>query len=316
MRRMKQFLGMLTLVMLLAATFFTASANVELSDFSVELEEDHLLILWETASELDNLGFHLWRGQTNALVSATRLTSSLIPSAVGGQPVGASYEYPDETVQSGVIYFYWLEAIDVNGNSDFYGPENGTVGGGGGNILPTDTPAGTSAPTSTPAPTNSPPPTSQLPASPTPQPQVTNPPPATATRPPSPTLPPPATPQLPATITPANNPVLPSPTPNSSTETAPLATVFASPTANSLPTVSLQPAITNTQQPTASSQQSTPISIGANNTPQPTATFALGVETTPNQTTSPLVWVGLAGGLFFVAGGGIALYLLIKRQQA
>jgi hypothetical protein len=36
--------------------------------------------------------------------------------------VGASYEFVDESSAPGFAYSYWLEAIDVFGNSTEYGP--------------------------------------------------------------------------------------------------------------------------------------------------------------------------------------------------
>lgn len=123
------FIGLVCLGFVLAIfQTVTLFANAEISDFDVRAQSDHILVYWETASELDSLGFHIWRGETNVLNNASRITASIIPSQVGGQPIGAEYEYEDTTAERGIIYYYWLEAVDVNLSSDFYGPEKARLG--------------------------------------------------------------------------------------------------------------------------------------------------------------------------------------------
>jgi hypothetical protein len=39
-----------------------------------------------------------------------------------GSPVGAAYECVDETVENCLIYHYWLEATDVEGQVALHGP--------------------------------------------------------------------------------------------------------------------------------------------------------------------------------------------------
>ena len=77
---------------------------------------------WETASEIDNLGFNLYRSE-QAKGPKTKLNSSLIPSQVPpGSPFGAVYGYKDRNVQPGKIYFYWLEDVDIYGRTGLHGP--------------------------------------------------------------------------------------------------------------------------------------------------------------------------------------------------
>jgi uncharacterized repeat protein (TIGR01451 family) len=82
------------------------------------------LVEWVTAMELHNLGFNLYRTDSpNKLPGREqRLNDSLIPSQSPGSLMGAAYAYADEMAVAGVIYYYWLEAIDNKGVADLYGP--------------------------------------------------------------------------------------------------------------------------------------------------------------------------------------------------
>jgi len=62
---------------------------VELMSFEAVGLDGAVEVRWRTGSELDNLGFHLYRG-ASAGGPWTRLTSSLIPG-LGSSPVGQSY---------------------------------------------------------------------------------------------------------------------------------------------------------------------------------------------------------------------------------
>jgi hypothetical protein len=75
---------------------------------------------WVTASEVDNVGFHVHRTLNG---ESTRLTSSLIP-ATGGEGVSASYTFTDSTVDpaSTEVAEYYLEDVDIYGKSTFHGP--------------------------------------------------------------------------------------------------------------------------------------------------------------------------------------------------
>lgn len=68
---------------------------------------------WETAVELDFVGFHLWRSTEGQRQTATRLTSTLI--ARRGGSTGATYTFVDEQVTGGQTYTYWLEKVRGDG---------------------------------------------------------------------------------------------------------------------------------------------------------------------------------------------------------
>jgi hypothetical protein len=100
---------------------------VTLVGFWVETRGDALVACWETAAEVDLLGFHLYRSDTGAPGSFVRLNEELIPGQAPGSPVGASYQWVDVTVAAGQTYFYLLEDVDVYGRATCHGPESATL---------------------------------------------------------------------------------------------------------------------------------------------------------------------------------------------
>lgn len=119
---------------------------VNLVSFTATPSRNGILLEWETASEIDNAGFHIWRSDT-AEGTYTQITNELIP-AQGEPSMGAEYEYEDTDVArkvftrhdknrnrvyifqdlaQGRTYYYKLEAIDNAGVSEFFGPVSADV---------------------------------------------------------------------------------------------------------------------------------------------------------------------------------------------
>lgn len=94
---------------------------VTLDNFTATAAPDHILLAWETTSELNNLGFNLYRNSSAALPDAP-LNAALIPSQAPGSSQGASYAWRDQTATPGATYFYWLEDVDTNGRATRHGP--------------------------------------------------------------------------------------------------------------------------------------------------------------------------------------------------
>jgi hypothetical protein len=110
-------------------TFYTvcnATTEVELLSFTARGADGAVELEWETASELDNLGFHLHRGLSEG-GPWTQITPSLIPG-LGSSPEGASYSFRDIDLTNGVRYFYRLEDIDAHSGSTFHGPASAVPG--------------------------------------------------------------------------------------------------------------------------------------------------------------------------------------------
>jgi len=104
---------------------YGASLLVELSSLTATGFEDFVLLEWETASEIDNAGFHVWRSEQED-GTYFQITEDLI-SAEGGSTWGAAYEYEDFDVEPDPTYFYELEDIDYSGTSTFHGPVSATL---------------------------------------------------------------------------------------------------------------------------------------------------------------------------------------------
>jgi hypothetical protein len=100
--------------------------SVTLLSFTAEPAENSVLLQWETATEVDNLGFNLHRAERKD-GPRTQVNAELIPSQVPpGSPGGAAYEFVDSA--PGPRNYYWLEAVDVYGARTLFGPVQATLG--------------------------------------------------------------------------------------------------------------------------------------------------------------------------------------------
>jgi hypothetical protein len=102
---------------------------VELAAFDVEAQGDDIVLSWQTATELDNLGFNIYRADS-ADGPQTRVNERLIPAQGAGDVGGASYSFVDETAATGRTYYYWLEDVDVDGVATKDGPVEVSVPAG------------------------------------------------------------------------------------------------------------------------------------------------------------------------------------------
>lgn len=79
-----------------------------------------VIVTWETESELDTAGFHLYRSDSEA-GPFVRITDQLIPASPDPN-TGGSYSFPDQNVASGHTYYYQLEDIENSGAATRHGP--------------------------------------------------------------------------------------------------------------------------------------------------------------------------------------------------
>ncbi|MEZ4665038.1 MAG: hypothetical protein R2911_46525 [Caldilineaceae bacterium] len=89
---------------------------VDLVSFTAETQGGGTMITWQTSSEVQTLGFHLWRSTTGDRLDAIQITATLI-AARGSANAGADYYYTDMTIQQGVHYTYWLQEVRLDGTT-------------------------------------------------------------------------------------------------------------------------------------------------------------------------------------------------------
>lgn len=108
-----------------------APTAVKLAAFGVEARGQALVVYWETASEMDTLGFHLYRSESGEPGTFARLNEALIPSRSPGGGAGAYYEWIDAGAVPGRTYYYLLENVDAYGQTTPHGPVEGVLAGYG-----------------------------------------------------------------------------------------------------------------------------------------------------------------------------------------
>jgi hypothetical protein len=128
-----------------AKAMTAVTTSVELLSFTAVGREGAVDLSWQTASELGNLGFHLYRS-ASASGPYDRITTALIPG-LGSSPVGATYGHRDQGLTNGVRYFYKLEDVDTSGVTERHGPVSAVPApdesdeGEGGDGVPDPTPS-------------------------------------------------------------------------------------------------------------------------------------------------------------------------------
>lgn len=99
-------------VVLTITVLITAIALYFTGNLTTTLEA---IITWETETEVNTAGFHVYRSESEE-GPWERVTESLIPSKSEDAFSGASYEFRDPNVEQGKTYFYQLEELETSGN--------------------------------------------------------------------------------------------------------------------------------------------------------------------------------------------------------
>ena len=93
---------------------------ITLASFSVSPEQGDARIEWQTKSEVENLGFNLYRVSPDG-TGSVKLNSALIPGLISSA-IGRSYTYVDTGARAGTTVCYMLEDIDLHEESTYHGP--------------------------------------------------------------------------------------------------------------------------------------------------------------------------------------------------
>jgi hypothetical protein len=127
--------------LVLAIQVSALMAAVVLARFEAAAQADNTIrVEWETGSEINTVGFRLYRNETGA---GGAWDGAIHTATAGNSPTGQTYAYIDAAVQAGVTYYYQLEDISVEGASTFHGPVSAGIG------LPQNTGTPTRTPTAT-----------------------------------------------------------------------------------------------------------------------------------------------------------------------
>jgi hypothetical protein len=97
---------------------------IELVSFTARPGFRKATLAWVTGSEIDNLGFNLYRAESED-GEYTQINGSLIV-AEGSSNEGASYELVDRNVRNRNTYWYKLEDVDIYGTRTQHGPVSAT----------------------------------------------------------------------------------------------------------------------------------------------------------------------------------------------
>jgi hypothetical protein len=97
---------------------------IELSDFVAKPGNKKVTVQWNTASEIDNVGFNIYRAESRD-GEYVKINDALI-AAQGSSTQGAAYTFIDRTVQNRKTYYYKLQDVDIEGKSTFNGPASTT----------------------------------------------------------------------------------------------------------------------------------------------------------------------------------------------
>ncbi len=119
----------------LTGTEFILGGNINSNDplaitlayFFAEIEDsgECIRVSWETATEIETIGYYLWRSDSKT-EGYTLLSDSFMPAQAVSETTGATYAYTDCSVDlsNGVYYYYKLEEIDFDAQTanPMYGP--------------------------------------------------------------------------------------------------------------------------------------------------------------------------------------------------
>ncbi len=112
------------------------SLPVTFASFTASAGDGKVVLRWITESELNNLGFEVYRAEAPD-DDYQLLSSYLSDPALQGQGNSNSrhsYSFTDPSVVNGTTYWYKLSDVDANGNRTFHGPVNATPNARAANI--------------------------------------------------------------------------------------------------------------------------------------------------------------------------------------
>ncbi len=107
-----------------AVTQADLALPVELTSFSASVSDGNVVLKWNTASEMENLGFAVLRSaeEDGEYLKLTDYTETSDLKGQGTSSYGKDYSYIDYTVLGENTYYYKIQDIDFNGLATEHGP--------------------------------------------------------------------------------------------------------------------------------------------------------------------------------------------------
>lgn len=87
--------------------------------FLLFYKSEGVTITWETATEVNTMGFNVYRTESPTESDFEQVNDELIP-AKGDPLTGATYEVKDDRVKPGHLYFYQVEEVEWGGARNRY----------------------------------------------------------------------------------------------------------------------------------------------------------------------------------------------------
>jgi len=99
-------------------TYTMGLVPVELTRFMAEVRGREVILRWRTLSELDNMGFRVYRSEGEQF---QLITDDLIPGA-GTTSLASDYSFTDRDLAEGETYRYRLSDVSLDGSETFHTP--------------------------------------------------------------------------------------------------------------------------------------------------------------------------------------------------
>jgi len=109
------------------AIIYNAAGDVpvEMVSFAADARQGQVELVWETATETDNLGFNVYRTAASETERSV-VNDGIVPGA-GTTLMPQTYSFTDVDIVAGTTYLYWLEQVDFQGTTELFGPVSATT---------------------------------------------------------------------------------------------------------------------------------------------------------------------------------------------
>ncbi len=104
----------------------TQTLPVELSGFQATYTSyGYVTLEWTTQSESDMLGYRVHRSNNDQLSQAQMISAQMVEAY--NNSAETIYNFDDTDIELEATYYYWIEAVELNGSSIMYGPTSVVV---------------------------------------------------------------------------------------------------------------------------------------------------------------------------------------------